>query len=242
MQNKLNVPTAIIIAGVIVAAAILMVGSGGGGARLAQDDTQDGVGGREQAADTDINIAPVTEDDHIRGEISAPVKIVEFSDLECPFCARFHSTMQRIIEEYEGEVAWIYRHFPLDSLHSKARIEAAASELAAELGGNDAFWAYIDRLFEVTPSNDRLSLSELAQIAEDIGLPREPFEELVAEDDRRGGKFADKIEAHYQDAIASGGSGTPYSVIITASGKTFPLSGAQPYENVKAAIGQALAE
>lgn len=107
------------------------------------------------------SVRPVGEGEHLRGDPKATVKIVEFSDLECPFCKRFHLTMQQVMEEYSGKVAWVYRHFPLDSLHSKARKEAEATECAAELAGNDGFWAYIDKLFEITPSNNGLDPSLL---------------------------------------------------------------------------------
>src|SRR3546814_20902810 len=65
-------------------------------------------------------------------------KGIEFSDFESPFCKGFHRTMGQVMEEYgqDGKVAWVYRHFPIDSIHSKARKEAQASECAAELGGN----------------------------------------------------------------------------------------------------------
>ena len=138
-----------------------------------------------------------------------------------------------------GKVAWVYRHFPLDSLHKKARKEAQASECANELGGNDAFWAYTDRLFEITPSNDRLDLSLLPKIAEEIGLDRDTFEACL-EGDARGGKYADHIESDVQDAIASGGTGTPYIVVIAPNGEAFPINGAQPYSAFKSIIELAL--
>ncbi len=203
---------------------------------------------KQQAAvqkrrDTAGAVKPVDGEDHILGNPNAPVKLVEFSDFECPFCKRFHLTMKRLMKEYgkEGKVAWVYRHFPLDSLHSKARKEAQAAECANELGGNEAFWAYTDRLFEVTPSNNRLDLAVLPRIAEKIGLDRAKFEACL-EGDSRGGKYADHIEADLQDAAASGGTGTPYSLVIAPNGKTFPITGAQPYAAVKAIIDLALKE
>src|SRR5690606_34807350 len=86
------------------------------------------------------NIAPVTADDHIRGNPNAPLMIVEYSDFDCPYCKSFHVTMQKIIEEYgpSGKVAWVYRHLPLTSLHPSAAYIAETSECVAELGGNDA--------------------------------------------------------------------------------------------------------
>ena len=186
-------------------------------------------------------VKPVTAKDHILGDPRAPVKVVEFSDFECPFCKRVHPTLQRLIKEYgeAGKVALVYRHFPLDSLHKKARKEAQASECANELGGNDAFWAYADRLFEMTPSNDGLDPSLLPKIAKDIGLDRGKFETCLA-GDARGGKYAAHIESDEQDAIASGGEGTPYTVVIAPDGETFPISGAQPYSAFKSIVDLAL--
>lgn len=188
-------------------------------------------------------VKPVNGEDHILGDPDAPVKLVEFSDFECPFCKRFHLTMKRLMEEYgeDGRVAWVYRHFPLDSLHSKARKEAQATECANELGGNEAFWAYSDRLFEVAPSNNRLDLAVLPRIAQKIGLDRAEFEACL-EGDARGGKYAAHIEANVQDAIASGGTGTPFSLVIAPNGKIFSLNGAQPYAAVKAIVELALKE
>jgi len=183
----------------------------------------------------------VDSKDHVRGNPDAPVKLVEYSDFECPFCKSFHQTLKQVMDEYgkDGKVAWVYRHFPLDSLHSKARKEAQAAECANELGGNDAFWAYADGLFDVAPSNDRLDLSLLPQIAEKIGLDRSKFEACL-DGDARGGKFADHIEADFQNASASGGTGTPYSIVIAPGGKTFPINGALPYSAVKSIIDLAL--
>ncbi len=186
-------------------------------------------------------VKPVTAEDHTLGNPSAPVKLIEFSDFECPFCKRFHPTVEQVIDEYgkSGKVHVIYRHFPLDELHSKARKEAQAAECANEIGGNDAFWAYANKIFEVTPSNDRLDLALLPQIAEEIGLDRSKFEACLT-GDMRGGKYATHIEEDYQNAIASGGKGTPYTLVISAKGQIFPINGAQPYEAVKAIIDVAL--
>lgn len=235
-RNPYTIPFTILIAGAMIAGAVLYSGGAPTQSRevlLAGDPPQEAVADK---------MKPITAQDHIRGNLNAQIKIVEFSDTECPFCKRFHSTMQQALQEYDGKIAWVYRHFPLDQLHSKARREVAALELAGELGGNDKFWAYLDRLFEIAPSNDKLDLNLLPQIAQEVGLDRKPFEDLIAQNDMRGGKYADHIEADYQDAIASGGKGTPYSVVIAANGKKFPLSGAQPYEAVKQLIELALQE
>lgn len=189
------------------------------------------------------SVKPVMSEDHIRGNANASVKIVEFSDFECPFCKSFHTSVKQVMNDYEknGQVAWVYRHFPIDELHSKARKEAQASECAAELGGNKAFWGFADGLFEIAPSNNQLDLAMLPKIAEDLGIDKVKFAACL-EGDLRGGKFAAHIESNVQDATASGGTGTPYSLVINSKGHIFPINGAESYEAVKAIIDTALKE
>lgn len=172
----------------------------------------------------------LSEDDWYKGNKDAPVTIVEFSDLECPFCKRFHGTMQQVIDDYGSQVKWVYRHFPLETLHSKAAKEAEATECAGELGGNEGFWAYTDRLIEITPANNGLDLALLPQIAQDAGLDRAAFEDCLD-----SGRHEAKVREHARQAAAAGGRGTPHSVIV-AGNTQIPLSGAQPYEAVVAAI------
>ena len=244
-QNPYLIPGAILIVGVLLTGAIIFTQGNNNNAPGGTTPPGQVAGApQDPSGGLSDNVKPVIAADHILGDRNAPVKIIEFSDIECPFCNRLHPVLQQVMDEYgdSGDVAWVYRHFPLDALHSKARIEASATELANELGGNDAFWAYLDRVFEITPANNGLDLALLPQIAEDVGLPRAPFDALVAENDLRGGKFADHIEDNVQDATASGGNGTPYTIIVAKNGKTFAISGAQPYSAFQAIIELALKE
>lgn len=226
--NNIAVPIAIVIAGALIAGAMIYNSN-----RNIVADTGDEV---EQRGSLD-QMLPVTSEDHIRGNPDAPVKIVEYSDTECPFCKRFHTTMQQVMEEYgnTGQVAWVYRHFPIDQLHSKARREAVATECAGELGGNDKFWAYLDRMMEITPANNGLDLIELPKIAQYIGLNTQEFNECLT-----SGRYDEKIENHVQNAVATGGNGTPWSIVVGKNVKKYPLSGAQPYTAVKQLIELAL--
>ena len=183
-------------------------------------------------------LQPVVKDrDHIRGNPSAPVTLIEYSDFECPFCKRFHLTAKKVVEESKGQVRWVYRHFPLDQLHpGKARKAAAASECAAELGGKDAFWKFADRFYELTPSNNRTDIETvLPQIAREIGLDGGKFASCLASD-----RHDQRVEEDLQNAIATGGNGTPWNIIVSKSGKTYPFAGAQPYAAVKKFIDAAL--
>ncbi|MFA4872880.1 MAG: DsbA family protein [Patescibacteria group bacterium] len=169
----------------------------------------------------------VTDTDWTRGEKDAPVTIVEYSDLECPFCKRLHPTLKQVIAEYDGKVNWVYRHFPLVNLHSKATKEAEATECAGELGGNDGFWKLLDKIYEVTPANNGLDLAKLPEYAQEMGLDKEAFTACL-----ESGKYTQKVQDQAQGAVLAGGAGTPYNVVVKGDTK-IPVSGAVPFENFK---------
>ncbi|MFA5987566.1 MAG: thioredoxin domain-containing protein [Candidatus Paceibacterota bacterium] len=227
-ENLLSTPVAIIIAGALIALAVVGTGKGSSPASQKAAVVDNGGLGQEQKAQ-EIILKPISSSDHVRGDIKAPVKIVEFSDTECPFCKNFHFTMKQVYEKYskDGKFAWVYRQSPLDSLHSKARKEAEATECAAALGGNDVFWSYLDRLMEVTPSNNGLDPAELPKIAKEVGLDVAQFEKCL-----ESGKYSQVVEDQLQDAIASGGGGTPHSIAISADDQKAPIDGAYPFDQV----------
>ncbi|MFA6392828.1 MAG: thioredoxin domain-containing protein [Candidatus Paceibacterota bacterium] len=95
-------------------------------------------------------VPPIEDGEHILGNPkTAKVTIIEYSDFECPFCARFHPILERIINESNGSIAWVYRQFPLVQIHQHAMERAIASECIAKIKGNDAFWKYGDLLFKL---------------------------------------------------------------------------------------------
>jgi len=227
-NNKL-VPFAIVIAGILIAGAVYFGGKPATGS-LTGNGTLPLPG--QAAVGT---IAPVTSKDHILGDPNAQIVIVEYSDLECPFCKVFHDTLHQVMNDYPGKVAWVFRQFPIVQLHPKAPNEAMASECAAELGGNDAFWKYIDRVFGITNSNNSLDPAQLPIIAQTIGLDVTAFNNCM-----NSGKYASVIDADVVAAGKAGAQGTPYSVIITKNGKKIPINGAQPIADVEAAINSVL--
>lgn len=232
MENKnLGVIIAIVLGLLIVGAAVVW-GSGGAGRDLF------GSINEPSSEQESFPIRPVTNQDHILGNPEAPIVLVEYSDLECPFCKNFHATTKQAVAAYpNGELAIVYRHFPLDGLHAKARVEAEAAECAAKLGGNEGFWAYIDKIFAVTPSNDGLDTSLLPVLAAEVGLDRAAFEACQA-----SGEMAAIVEADYQDATAAGGTGTPFVIVWNrATGEQVQLPGAVPLSQIKATVDSMLA-
>ena len=218
-QNKFLIPLAIVVAGVLVSAAIYFGGS-----------TVSPVAGGEDEL-KEIEIPTVTETDHIVGSRNANLVIVEYSDTECPFCKVFHNTMKEVVSTYEGEVAWVYRHFPIAQLHAKATKEAEATECAAELGGNQGFWNYINKVFDTTNSNDSLDPAELPKIATAVGLDATAFNACLS-----SGRHAEFIKKSVEEAVKAGARGTPYSVIIAKDGTKVVINGAEPIAMVKAKI------
>jgi protein-disulfide isomerase len=179
----------------------------------------------------------VTAKDHIIGNPNAPVKIIEYTDLECPFCKAFHVTMKQIMDEYgaSGKVAWVLRNFPLQQLHPNAPKLAEAAECVASVGGNDAYWKFLDAVFKESPINTFFDFEQLDKTVKSVGVDVTKFESCF-----KAGTFKDKITAEFNDAIASGGQGTPHNVIISAKGIKTPIPGAQPYATVKSVIESAL--
>jgi len=227
-SNSYLVPGAILLAGLLISGSLFFSKNK---EDIAKTTGQTANIATQNGSVSD-NVKAVTSQDHIRGDKNAPVKIVEFSDLQCPFCQKFHDTVLQAMLEFDGKVAWIYRHFPLESIHPRAKPQAIASECINELGGNDKFWLFIDNVFQTNQANSDV---QLAQMAVDIGINRAKFETCL-----RSGKYDSLIADQTADAQASGGRGTPYTVIIAPNGKTFTVNGAQPYSVLKATIEKAL--
>lgn len=230
MDNKFVIPGAILVGALIIAGAVVY-----GGDIKERMQLGNAPGAQAEKGDTGTSSVvdvPVSDSDHIRGNANAQVTIVEYSDLECPFCKRFHETMKQVLATYGDKVRWVYKHFPLDQLHSKADKEAEAAECAGEQGGNDAFWAYIDKVFEVTPSNNGLDLALLPAIAQDLGLDKGKFESCLS-----SGKYAELVEVQFQEGARLGVDGTPGSFV---NGQ--PVRGAVPFEVLKEIIDAQLAK
>ena len=221
-QNTFTIPLAIIVAGGLVAAAIYFGAGSSNPTPIANNTDTQAV---------DINLVSVTEKDHIIGDRNAELVIVEYSDTECPFCKTFHKTMKEVVQNYDGKVAWVYRHFPIAQLHSKASKEAEATECAAELGGNQVFWKYLDKIFETTNSNNSLDPNELPKIATAIGLDGNAFNTCLS-----SSRYAELVKKSVEEAIKAGALGTPYSVIVTRDGQKILINGAEPLTMIKAKI------
>ncbi len=172
----------------------------------------------------------IDDDDPVLGDKDAPITIVEFSDFQCPFCARAASdalTEFRSSNYFkDGEVNLIYKDFPLKSIHPFAQKAAEAAECADEEG---KFWEYHDTLFQ---NQNALTNDDLKKYASDLGLDTENFNNCLD-----SGDMTKEVNDDLNAATAAGGRGTPYFVVLNnKNGKTAPVSGAVPFAQLEAAI------
>lgn len=226
MKSQYVLPITIVVAGALIAGAVFLAGKSG----TPSPNTNTGQPFQARAYTPGV--------DHILGNPNAKVKIVEYADLECPYCKTFHTTMHQVMDYYgaSGNVAWVYRPFPLASIHSKAPREAQAAECAAEQGGDAAFFKFIDGVYEVTPGENNLDLAQLPVIAQKAGLNVDAFNSCLA-----SGKYVQKVQDSYNEAIKLGAQGTPYTLIMVGS-EAVVLNGAQPYDSMRAAIDAVLGD
>lgn len=181
--------------------------------------------------ETGIQFVQPHSEDYVKGNPDAKVTVVEYSDIDCPYCKSFYNTVEQILAKYPNDVNVVFRQFPLQQLHPNAPTKAAATECVGELGGNDAFWTYLDKLFV-----DELEVSELAKGATQVGVSEADFQECMD-----SGRYDSKIAASIQEAAKAGGRGTPYS-ILTDGSNTIPINGALPLERITPEIDKLLAQ
>lgn len=210
--NSLATPAAIVIAGLVIAGAVYFKD---GKLPAGQNANQPAAVGASLE-----KLEPINSNDRQRGDKQASIQLIEYSDLECPFCKAFHQAMNRLMSKYnvndQKTLVWAYRHFPLDSIHPKADKEAEAAECVREQKGNDGFWQYVDKIFSITPSNNQLDPAELPRLAGELKVDLAKFNDCLAT-----GKYASLVEKQFQNGLAIGVDGTPAVIILTADGKKF---------------------
>jgi diadenylate cyclase len=143
-------------------------------------------------------LEPVGARDHARGPRDAPVTLVKYGDYECPYCGEAHPVLKELQQRVGEQVRFVFRHFPLDSVHPRARLAAQAAEAAASQG---RFWEMHDLLYE---NQNKLSEEDLIRYAAKLGLDLRRFEEDLASD-----HHAWRIEEDRLGGTRAGVEGTP---------------------------------
>lgn len=257
-NNDLSVTAAVVFAGLAISASVVYVG-------MQLDDVSFGDSGTEKRIEkqgedegkvagdvkddlmkllaNDIESDPTAEKvrkidpdyDHILGNEEARITIYEYSDFECPYCRTVHPTLERVVEDYEGDVNWVYRHFPLSFHEPAASAMAEASECVAEVGGNDKFWEFSSALYDGQATGEDASLVALA---ETLGVDGAAVQTCLDSD-----KYLERIAKDLQEGSDAGVSGTPGNIIFDhETGTAIALPGAQPIGNFKSKIDALLAQ
>lgn len=217
---KLTLPIAILLGACVIAGAIVL--------------TRTPAAGAAEDGSTHLAVRAATSEDHIIGSPDAPVTIVEYADFQCPYCSVIYPTLKKIVADNNGKVAWVYRNFPLSSIHPQADPAAQAAECVAGLLGNDAFWKFADADFA---NQGSLNDTFYAATARQLGVDPSTFAKCVASK-----KYDDRIQADTAEALSSGGQGTPFSIVIGKDGTEIPFSGALPEAQIAAIVKAVLSK
>jgi protein-disulfide isomerase len=179
-----------------------------------------------------ISVPNIQKNDHVRGNPKARIILVEYSDLECQYCKEFHPVAKQILNAYKNDVMWVYRQYP-SLFHKNALKEAVASECVASLAGNDAFWKFIDTIYEQTTSNGTgFAVDKLAPLAQDVGVSSEAFQACLD-----NSEFTQKVTDESNLGSREGVTGTPGIIITdTKTGKTQLIPGALGFDTMKSII------
>ena len=182
-----------------------------------------------------LSVKISADNDPIIGDPNAPITIIEFSDFQCPFCARFHTqTLPLILEEYieQGKVKLVFRDFPIQSIHPNALPASVAAECANEQG---KFKEMHDMLFDNqnkwNNQDTADALSSFSQYATNIQLEQDTFDSCLT-----NGKYIDEIKKDLDDGREYGVSGTPGFFVGNDEIGYVELKGAQPFESFKKII------
>lgn len=236
-NTALAIPLAIVLGFGLIAVAIFFSSQNVPKANVAVDP-KDAIDQASGQIGKTGPVRPVDKNDHIKGNPNAPIVIVEYSDFDCPWCKNFHETMNKVMDTYgaDGKVAWVYRQFPAETLHPNAPLLAQASECVADLGGNDAFWKFADRIFGERGVNDPTDITRLTEFATAAGVSETAYKSCIED-----GRTRPAVEEDFKDGINAGAKGTPYSLVLVG-GQQGVINGAQKFEYVKSVLDTLIEE
>ncbi len=222
--STFSIPIAIVIAGVLVASSVILTQNSRQPAGVGQAGNDDPA---EKSADLSV-VRPIGTKEFVYGNRDAEIKVVEYADFNCSFCNLFHQTMKDIVADFEtkGGVTWVVRWWPI--LGQTSPLLAEAAECVGEIGGEEAYWDYTDKIYEAIHDQRNFSEEKIEELAIEVGANASDLQACL-----ESGRHQGKINLDAEEAQLSGGRGTPHSVIINEeTGERRAVPGAQPYEEV----------
>ncbi len=211
-SKGLNLPTAIVVAAIVIGGAIFLRGNAENASPAVAGDASDSL------------VPAVTDSDFIRGNVGAPITVIEYADFSCGYCGVYHPTLTRLVAESEGQVRWVYRHLPIFNIEA-----ATAGQCVGTLAGDEAFFKFADTLFA---NKDKYSTDFYRETAITAGADADAYDTCFS-DPLVSGRIKNDFT---RTRILLGFSGTPQTIIIDKNGKEFSFAGALPYEDVASVI------
>jgi len=163
---------------------------------------------------------PVNKMDHIDGLPGASIELVEYGDYQCPHCAAAHPVVKEIKNAFGKDLKFVFRHFPLSTVHPMALPAAIAAEAADR---QQRFWLMHDLIYE---NQEQLSEYALLEYAKALRLNMATFRM-----DLQDASLAEKVESHFESGVRSGVNGTP-SFFING----YKYNGTYDYDSLFGAI------
>jgi protein-disulfide isomerase len=213
-KNGWTLPIAIVFAGAVIAFAIYATH-------------------KQAAASTNGNpelTRPVSASDHIIGKPTAPVVVIEYTDVDSEYSKDFQSVMEQVMQEYgpNGNVAWVYRDFPLTDQDTNSEEDDEAAECVSHLGQPQDFFTFIDAMQAEAPGDSQIDPSDYDALVGNMGISTGTFDQCLS-----AHTYESKVDADYQNGTQIGVTGTPYSVIEVKGQKPVVISGYVPYATMK---------
>jgi len=177
-----------------------------------------------------------SERDHIYGNADALISVVEFSDFECPYCRKIHPVLKRLVDDSQGKINWVFRHYPLSFHKPNAQQEAESAECAGYLIGQHGFWQFTDALFQQPRRGIQNRQSIIDRAVGLAGLDKESLLDCL-----NSAKFKDKVKGDEDEALSLGLQGTPANVLINhKTGQVVFRQGAASLETLLADVSHLL--
>ena len=212
MNEKILIPLSILVAGSFIGLALYFTSNNNPVVIEKYDDSQ------EQEIEV-RKVDPIK--DHISGSKNAEIFIIEYSDMECSFCKNYNKqVVQKVEKLYEDneKVGMVFRHFPLTSEHPSSFEEAVSLECASELGGDEKFFKFKEKIFSETASDGNFSSSRLEEIAVELEIKKDDFITCI-----KNPKSIQKVTDSFEEALSLGLNTTPSVFLQLSSGESYPI-------------------
>lgn len=225
LRREYTLPIAIVFAGLLIALAVYAVRT-----------KPDALSSRTGSPD---HVTPVHPGDRIFGNPDAPVKLIEYADIDSPHSKQFHLALEQVMSEFGagGKVAWVYRHFPLLDRSTASAAHAEAAECAGYVGGDDTFWHFITALQSAAPGENQFRVDSYMPVAKQLGIAEDAFTSCLEQ-----GRFTKKVYDDSSNALDAGAEGAPYTILLIEGKPPVGIQGALSYEDLKRVVTEAIAQ